>query len=68
MPTWLLGIGALIIMVIRRPLFGWLFGLFKREAGSLVRSYIEEPLERDAAAARAAQLKAGEHGPEPSDV
>ena len=65
MPTWLLGIGAVIIMLIRRPLFSWLFGLVKREAGYLLRSYSHEQRQLEAAAARAAQERAGEQGPEP---
>ena len=55
MPPWLFGVGAVIIALIRRPLLAWLFGLVKREAGYLLRSYGEEQLQRDAEAARAAQ-------------
>jgi len=68
MPTWLLGIGAVIIMLIRRPLFSWLFGLVKREADYLLRSFSQEQLQREAAAAQAAQAKAGEQGPKPPDL
>lgn len=59
MPTWLLGIGAVIIMLIRRPLISWLLGFVKREASSVLRSYDEERLQSDAAAARAVQQQHG---------
>ena len=64
MPPWLIGIGVVIIGMLRRPILAWLFGLVKREAGSLLSSYGEEQLQRDAAAARAA-AEAREDGQRP---
>ncbi len=43
-----------LLMLLRPAIFGWLFGFFKREIGSLWRVSAEEKLQRDAAAAREA--------------
>ena len=54
MPTWAYGIGVALLMLLRPAIFGWLFGWFKREIGSLFSVSAEEKLQRDAAAAREA--------------
>ena len=54
MPTWAYGIGVALLLLLRPAIFGWLFGFFKREIGSLLSVSAEEKLQRDAAAAREA--------------
>lgn len=53
MPTWL-GLGAFLVMLLRRPILSWVFGLFKREFAFLMQVPAEERLQREAAAARKA--------------
>jgi hypothetical protein len=62
MPTWLYGIGAVLIIILRGPILDWLFGLFKREFASLLRVPAEQRLHRGAAAARAAAAQRDRHG------
>ena len=63
MPTWAYGIGVALLLLLRPAIFGWLFGFFKREIGSLLSVSAEEKLQRDAAAAREAAQKNPEDPP-----
>jgi hypothetical protein len=63
MPAWLYGIGAVLIMLLRRPILGLLLGFFKREVASLLRVPAEQRLHREAAARMAAQ-----RGSSPGDL
>jgi len=63
MPTWAYGIGVALLMLLRPAIFGWLFGFFKREIGSLLSVSAEEKLQRDAAAAREAAQRRTEDPP-----
>jgi hypothetical protein len=63
MPAWAYGIGVALLMLFRPAIFGWLFGFFKREIGSLLSVSAEEKLQRDAAAAREAVRRSSEDPP-----
>jgi hypothetical protein len=54
-----------LLLVFRPAIFGWLFGFFKREIGSVLSVSAEEQLQRDAAAAREAARRSTED-PRPS--
>lgn len=63
MPTWAYGIGAMILLMLRPTIFGWLFGFLRREVGSLWSASAEEKLQRDAAAHREAGRRSADDPP-----
>ena len=52
-----------LLLLLRPAIFGWLFGFFKREIGSLLSVSAEEKLQRDAAARGAAQRSTDDPSP-----